>query len=134
MRRLVLIWWLFFPLSALAESGAPSVSLPATLTAAEWAPLRVGTALTRHPVFGRLTAAAARAGAQLVVLPENFSCMPTSDMDRLAIAEADGAGPAQDFPAQQARMHKLWLLGGTLPIRAPTPGKVRAACLLFDDQ
>ncbi len=82
----------------------------------------------------RLITAAARAGAHLVVLPENFSCMPKAETDRLAIAEDDGAGPAQDFLSQQARTHKIWLVGGTLPLRAATPDKLRAACLVYDDR
>ncbi len=82
----------------------------------------------------RLIGAAARAGATLVVLPENFSCMPRAETDRLAVAETDGAGPTQDFLAEQARTHKLWLVGGTLPIKAATPGKLRAASLLYDDR
>ena len=82
----------------------------------------------------RLIGAAARAGARLVVLPENFSCMPKTDADRFAIAEQDGAGPAQDFLAQQARANNIWLIGGTLPIKAATSGKLRAVCLVIDDQ
>jgi len=82
----------------------------------------------------RLIATAARAGAKLAVLPENFSCMAKAETDRLAIAEDDGAGPAQDFLAEQARTHRVWLVGGTLPIKAAGSGKLRAACLLFDDR
>jgi nitrilase len=82
----------------------------------------------------RLIGIAARAGARLAVLPENFSCMPKAETDRLAIAEDDGAGPTQDFLAEQALKHKLWLVGGTLPIKAAAPNKLRAACLLYDDR
>jgi deaminated glutathione amidase len=82
---------------------------------------------------GKLIAAAARAGAKLVVLPENFSCMPKAETDRLLVAEDDGVGPAQDFLAEQARLHGLWLVGGTVPIKAAS-GKVRAACALYDDR
>jgi predicted amidohydrolase len=83
---------------------------------------------------GRLIGAAARAGARLVVLPENFSCMPHAEADRLAIAEDDGAGAAQDFLAEQARTHQVWLVGGTIPLRAATSGKLRAACLVYDER
>ncbi len=81
---------------------------------------------------GRFIAAAARAGAKLIVLPENFSCMPKTDVDRFAIAEEDGRGAAQDFLAEQARANKIWLVGGTVPIKTGA-GKARSACLLFDD-
>ncbi|MEK7697767.1 MAG: carbon-nitrogen hydrolase family protein [Pseudomonadota bacterium] len=80
-----------------------------------------------------LIAAAAVAGAGLVVLPENFALMARSDAERLGVAEDDGRGPIQDFLAVTARRHKLWLVGGTLPIKAQQ-SKVRSACVLFDDQ
>ena len=80
----------------------------------------------------RLIAKAAEAGAKLVVLPENFALVPVRDSDRFAAAENDGSGPLQDFLAQQARTHKVWLVGGTIPIRAMAANKIRAACLLFD--
>ena len=81
-----------------------------------------------------LIAAAAVAGAGLVVLPENFALMARSDAERLGAAEDDGHGPIQDFLAATARRHKLWLVGGTLPIKTTQLKKVRSACLLFDDQ
>ena len=83
---------------------------------------------------GKLIAAAAAAGAKLVVLPENFALMPLNDADRLAAAEPDGKGPIQDFLAAQARQHHLWLVGGTIPLSTNNAKKVRAACLVFDDQ
>jgi len=81
-----------------------------------------------------LIAAAAVAGADLVALPENFALMARSDAERLGMAEDDGRGPIQEFLAATARRHKLWLVGGTLPIKTTQPNKVRSACLLFDDQ
>jgi len=80
----------------------------------------------------RLIGAAARAGAALVVLPENFACMPKAEADRLAVAEDDGRGPIQEFLATQARTHGIWLVGGTIPIKADAPNKLRAACPLYD--
>ena len=43
--------------------------------------------------------AAAGEGAQLVVLPENFSAMGLREADRCALAEPDGCGPVQTFLA-----------------------------------
>ncbi len=82
----------------------------------------------------RLIANAAAAGASLVVLPENFAIMPMKDVDRLLVTETDGKGPMQEFLANQARNHGVWLVGGTIPIRATRADRVRAACLLFDDR
>lgn len=82
----------------------------------------------------RLIGKAAVAGARLVVLPENFAIMAMGDADRLAAAESEGHGPIQEFLAAQARKHAVWLVGGTIPIRAKDAKRVRAACLLFNDQ
>lgn len=80
----------------------------------------------------RLIAQAVAEGANLVVLPENFALMGEKDGALLGIVEEEGKGPLQNFLAQQAARNKLWLVGGTIPLRAAEAGKVRAACLLFD--
>lgn len=64
----------------------------------------------------RLLARAADAGAELVVLPENFSFLGADDGERLAAAETPGRGPAQDFLAAEAKARGLWIVGGTVPI------------------
>jgi len=64
----------------------------------------------------RLIGEAAQAGATLVVLPEYFCLMGRADRDKLAIAEAPGAGPIQQMLSDAAREHRVWLIGGTLPI------------------
>lgn len=66
---------------------------------------------------GRLVAEAARAGAQLVVLPENFSFLGATDAERVAAVEVYGDGPAQRFLAETAEALGIWLVGGTIPIR-----------------
>ena len=78
-----------------------------------------------------LEIAAAR-GALLAALPENFSFMGLKDADKRAVAELDGAGPAQDFLAAVARRLKLWIVGGTVPLRAAGDGRVAAASLVYD--
>jgi nitrilase len=66
---------------------------------------------------GRLVGEAARQGAKLVVLPENFSFLGATDADRVAAIEHFGDGPAQRFLAETARELGVWLVGGTIPIR-----------------
>jgi nitrilase len=80
-----------------------------------------------------LEEAAAR-GARLAALPENFSFMGLKDADKRAVAEADGQGPAQDFLAGISRRLKLWIVGGTVPLRAgaASDGGVAAASLVYD--
>lgn len=83
---------------------------------------------------GRLINMAADAGAQLVVLPENFCIMGMTEQDKVKIRESDGEGPMQDFLAEQSARHGVWLVGGTVPLQCADANKVRAACLLFDDK
>ncbi|HXH03277.1 MAG TPA: carbon-nitrogen hydrolase family protein [Candidatus Competibacteraceae bacterium] len=82
----------------------------------------------------RLIAKAAGAGARLVVLPENFYLMGHQEADKVALREVEGHGPLQEFLSRQAARHGVWLVGGTLPLAARDPQRVRAACLLFDDK
>ena len=69
----------------------------------------------------RLRAEAAAQGARLVALPEYFCLMGHSDRDKLAAAESPGQGPIQKALAEAARSLGLWVVGGTLPIRAEGP-------------
>lgn len=82
----------------------------------------------------RLLAQAAAAGAELVALPEYWPIMGMSDADKVAHAEQPGAGLLQEFMAQQAREHGIWLVGGTLPLVSGEPGKVLNATLVYDPQ
>jgi len=83
----------------------------------------------------RLIAVAAKDhGAKLVVLPENFALVGLSEQDKVKIREAEGSGPIQDFLANQAARHGVWLVGGTIPLKAHDPQKVRAACMLWDER
>ncbi len=70
--------------------------------------------------------------AAVAVLPENFAFMGAHERDKLAVAEAEGRGPIQEFLAATARRLGLWLVAGTLPLRTPDAQRVAAACLVFD--
>jgi predicted amidohydrolase len=82
----------------------------------------------------KLIAEAASTGARLVALPEYFCLMGMQDSDKVAAREVFGRGPIQDFLAAQARMHRLWLVGGTLPLEAKGPDRVLNTTLVFDPQ
>ena len=82
----------------------------------------------------RLITMAAGDGAELVVLPENFALMGLSEKDKVEIREEDGSGQIQEFLVQQAAKHGLWVVGGTVPLVSSDPAKIRAACLIYDDQ
>ena len=83
----------------------------------------------------RLVTLAAKNGAKLCVLPESFVCMGMREKDVLKVKEkADGLGEIQQFLSNLAKKNKVWLVGGTIPLAAKDKNKIRASCLLFDDQ
>ena len=73
------------------------------------------------------------AGAQLVVLPEFFPIMG-KDKDIVAAREQEGTGPIQRFLSRMAKKHAIWLIGGSIPLEASVPNKVRNSCLVFDER
>lgn len=81
---------------------------------------------------GTLIAAAARGGAKLVALPEYFCILGTRGSDKVRVRETAGAGPIQDFLADAAKRHAVWIVGGTTPIACADPARVRSACFVFD--
>jgi predicted amidohydrolase len=85
---------------------------------------------------GRHLAEAARLGAVLAALPENFAFMGKDSGDKRAIAEPEGAGRIQDFLADTASRLQIWIVGGTVPLRQAgegpgADGRVAAACLVY---
>jgi deaminated glutathione amidase len=81
-----------------------------------------------------LIASAAREGAQLVALPEYFCLMGQRDSDKLAIREEDGHGPLQEFLAAQAASHRIWLVGGTIPLASPAGDRVLNTVLVYNPE
>jgi predicted amidohydrolase len=81
----------------------------------------------------RLVALAASAGARIVVLPEYFALMGMRENDKVEAMEADGHGPIQDWLAETASKHQLWLIGAGVPISTDLPGKVKNSCLVYDN-
>jgi nitrilase len=82
---------------------------------------------------GRLIGIAAKEGAKLVALPENFAIVGLAEHDKVKIRDRDGAGQIQDFLATQAAKYGIWIVGGTAPLLAQDDTKVRAACLVYDN-
>ena len=79
----------------------------------------------------RLIELAAATGARIIALPEYFAIMGMKDTDKVDARERDGSGPIQSFLSAQARRHKIWLVGGSVPIESGQPGKVRNSCLVY---
>jgi nitrilase len=82
----------------------------------------------------RLIAMAAKQGAKLVALPEYFAIMGMQDTDKVKVREAEGTGPIQQFLAATAKKHKIWLVGGSVPLMSGDPNRVRNSSLVYDDK
>ena len=82
----------------------------------------------------RLIELAAATGARIVALPEYFAILGMKDTDKVAVRERDGQGPIQDFLAAQARRHRVWIVGGSVPLESAIEGKVRNSCLVYDQE
>ena len=80
----------------------------------------------------RLIELAAATGARIIALPEYFAIMGMKDTDKVAARERDGRGPIQDFLSQTARRHKVWIVGGSVPLESNVADKVRNACLVYN--
>jgi nitrilase len=82
----------------------------------------------------RLIEMAAAQGAKLVALPEYFPIMGLDERDKVKVREEQGAGPIQEFLSGMARRQGIWIVGGSVPLVASTPDKVRNSSLVYDDQ
>ena len=82
----------------------------------------------------RLVAEAVAQGAQLVALPEYFPIMGMNEGDKVKVREPDGRGPIQDFLAETAQKHAIWLIGGSIPLMAGNPDKVLNSSVAYNPQ
>jgi deaminated glutathione amidase len=80
----------------------------------------------------RLVELAASTGARIVALPEYFAIMGMKETDKVAIAEQEGSGPIQQWLSETAAKHRIWLIGGTVPLVSNVPGKVRNSSLVYN--
>ncbi len=82
----------------------------------------------------RLIEVAVNQGAKLIALPEYFAIMGLKDTDKVNVREEEGHGQIQDFLSTTAKKHKIWLIGGSVPLACANPKKVRNSCLVYDDK
>jgi predicted amidohydrolase len=73
-------------------------------------------------------------GAELIVLPEMFVHIAMDKHAKVQIKEPFGSGKIQNFLAQQAKHHKVWIVSGTIPLSTDDENKISAACLMYDDK
>ncbi len=76
---------------------------------------------------------AATDACSLAVLPENFALMPERGRDKAAHAEEPGSGPIQEFLSRAACRHRLWIVGGSIPMVSPEAERVYGACPVYSD-
>lgn len=89
---------------------------------------------------------AAQAGARVVLLPENFAVLDGGPLSQYAELEGDNSALLQGFLRNQAKEHKIYLIGGTMPLvtrplvsgqsvaERIEDGRVRPASLVYDPQ
>lgn len=82
---------------------------------------------------GRLIENAVQQGAKLVVLPEFFAIMGMSEADKFIVREQPNNGQIQSFLSETARRHKIWIVGGSIPMSADSLNKVRNSCLVYNE-
>jgi nitrilase len=116
-------------------------STTASLFSPPAAPFKVAAIQTVSgaEVAQNLTACAAlideavQAGARLIGLPEYFGIIGLRDRYKVAVREKAGDGPIQQFLSETARRHKVWLVGGSVPLECDSPDKVWNSSLVYDD-
>ena len=79
----------------------------------------------------RLFEAAASEGVRLVVLPENFSFMSSSDEARYAAAEYREESWVLGFLSEQAERHRMHVIGGSVLLKQRDSDLLRNACPVF---
>jgi nitrilase len=121
--------------SATRASGSSATGAPAAgFAVAALQMLSTPDVARNLAAAGELIAEAAASGAQLVLLPEYFCFMGFKDTDKLTVRETPGDGPIQRFLADAAARHRVWVIGGTLPLIAPEPTRVMNTTFVFDPQ
>jgi predicted amidohydrolase len=79
-------------------------------------------------------ARAARLGAQLVVLPENFAYLGPEPGKRSLAERLDGSGPIVNALREMAREHGLTVVGGGFPEKSPDPDRPFNTCAVISSQ
>lgn len=82
----------------------------------------------------RLLIEAAKRGAKIVVLPENFAYYKQTNLHAIGQAEATQRGPVRQYLSEQARQLGLWIIGGTVPVLESPLSRPFARSLVYNPQ
>ena len=74
---------------------------------------------------------AAKAGANLVVLPEYFAIMGFKETDKFEHVEDHGKGEMQDAISNSAIENNVWIVAGTHPITSNSENQPFGRCYVF---
>ena len=77
-------------------------------------------------------AQAALSKAEIIALPEYFCFLGNTETQKQALIEEFGRGPIQQFLSEQAALHGVYLIGGTLGLQAPDTTRYYNSTLVFD--
>lgn len=77
---------------------------------------------------------AAKSGARCAVLPEMFAFIGKQPALLLQPSIPLHMETVQTTLSTLAKQQKIWIVGGTIPMACKDPQRVRAACLMYDDQ
>jgi len=77
---------------------------------------------------------AATTGSQLVLLPENFSFMGATEEAKLDVAEPQESSSVLAFLSEQARLHKIAIIGGSVLLKYTGNNRIRNCCPVFSAQ
>ncbi|MBF0462758.1 MAG: carbon-nitrogen hydrolase family protein [Magnetococcales bacterium] len=80
----------------------------------------------------RWMTAAVQRGADLLVLPENFSFMGQTDAEKRHHWEDPETGPSLAFLRTFARQHRVWIVGGSVALRTAHPDRITNTCFVVD--
>ncbi len=72
-------------------------------------------------------------GAELVVLPECFGFMQKTRPQLFENAESAGEGKIQQFLSVTAKELKVWIIGGSVPLKTEDPQKITNSLMVYDN-
>lgn len=72
-------------------------------------------------------------GANIVALPEVFACYDGEQYASIGRQEMRSSGPLRTKMSQWAKDHRVYLIGGTIPVLEPETQKVYPRCYLYSD-
>jgi predicted amidohydrolase len=77
---------------------------------------------------------AAQQGANIIALPEVFACYDSQQYVALGQQETTVLGNLRSRMSAWAKVNKVYLIGGTIPIFDPPTGKVYPRCYFYDEE